>query len=118
MVTFGMALNMELLGLGHKREGQDVHTVGAGRLEDLGAGFERRPGRAHIIDENEGAPLDEAQATVRNGESIAHIALALFVVEPGLRWRRALPAQQLGTEGLVRGMADLPGEQRRLVVAP
>src|SRR5262245_53489182 len=98
MVTFGMALNMELLGLWHKREGQDVHTGSTRRLERFGAGFECRSGRAHIIDEDEGPPPDEAQTILRNGESIAHVAFALFMVEPGLRRGRALPAQQLGTE--------------------
>src|SRR5437868_13305724 len=128
MVTFGMAvtgkwdnestLNMELLGLGYKREGQDVDLAGACLSERPGAGLERRTRRADVIDEDEGFSGDVGAPIFRHDEGIADIAPALVMIEPGLRLGPSPPVQKLRREGLLRRAADMQGQNGRLVVAP
>ena len=112
------ALNMELLRLGHKREGQDVNMGSPRRLERPGAGFERRSGSADVIDEDQGFPRHRCAALLGHDEGVPDIAPPLFMIEPGLGSCRAQPAQKFGPKGLVCIPADLAGKERRLVVAP
>src|SRR5690348_6934809 len=105
MVTLGMTsnfgfrpLNMEALGLVHKREGQDIDLRCSRLFECAGAGLKRRARSAHIIDKHEGLSNDERPALLRHDESASHVALAFLLVEPGLRPGRSPAPEELGTE--------------------
>ena len=70
-------------------ECDDLHPAGAGLTECGGRGVGRRPGRVHVVGED-----DRSLSAAPGGECAAHISPPADVVEPSLPTRRAGARQE------------------------